>query len=76
MNKYTVILLRPDHEWDGPPHDWTWIIQLWAPKVTKAVETAQQQASDAHPGQEPNDYAPLAVYPGYLDNVLHQHEEL
>lgn len=69
MKKYTVLVLRPDYERVGAPSDWIFQAHVHANSLIFARREAIRVASHVtHSAAE--DYTILAVYPGFLDNML------
>lgn len=75
MNKYTVLLLRPDYMTDNFGQD---TYQAWveAPDPIRAKAFAQQQAFEADRAREDlpalenlEDYFVLAVYAGHIEDL-------
>lgn len=68
---YTVLLLLPLAQQDGPPSDWVW--QSRVKKVQDAVEAvkvAQEEAAGHGLSiSDPDDYEVLAVYEGLRKDV-------
>jgi len=68
MNKYTVILLRPDYIADTFGHD-TYIAHVTASDADNAVLSAQLDVfgADGERADDRRDYHPLAVFRGHHD---------
>lgn len=68
MNKYTVILLRPDYIADTFGHD-IYIAHVTASDADNAVLSAQLDVfgADGVRADDPSDYHPLAVFVGHRD---------
>lgn len=68
MNKYTVILLRPDYIADTFGHD-TYIAHVTASDADNAVLSAQLDVfgADGEQADDYRDYHPLAVFRGHHD---------
>ena len=68
MNKYTVILLRPDYIADTFGHD-IYIAHVTASDADNAVLSAQLDVfgADGVRADDPRDYHPLAVFVGHRD---------
>lgn len=68
LQPYTVLLLRPDEDWDGAQADWVLREHVTAPDVDAAIDTAIQQCiTQYYDGdRESDDFAPLAVYAGHI----------
>ncbi len=66
---FTVIVLRPDHMWDGDLRDWFYFAHVNAATVFGAEDLARRKACRADLGDEPFDYAIVAVYHGHLLDV-------
>lgn len=69
MQPFTVLLLRPDDQWGGPP--WEWVVSdcIWAltgAQAARLVAQAQARADE----READDYDVLAVYAGHMTDVL------
>ena len=68
MNKYTVILLRPDYIADTFGHD-TYIAHVTASDADNAVLSAQLDvfSADGERADDHRNYHPLAVFRGHHD---------
>ncbi len=66
---WTVLMLRPDHMWDGSTRDWTYQAHVYALDVAGAEIAGREQAAKVDGIDEPFDYAVLAVYDGHLSDV-------
>ncbi len=67
--QWTVLVLRPDHMWEGSVRDWTYQAHVIAPDVAGAEIAGREQAAKADGEDEPFDYAILVVYAGHLSDV-------
>lgn len=67
LQSYTVLILRPDNQWDGSPSDWVYRAHVQATSVASAEAVAKIQA--AAPEDDADDFAVLAVYAGLLDDL-------
>ena len=66
--RYTVILLKPDHERDGAADEWTYIVHLLARSVLEAQDDAMEEAARTS-GNHPDEYAVLVVYADHCMNI-------
>lgn len=70
MNKYTVLLLRPDWQHEGPQSDWIFRAHVMADSAGGAVIEAQKQWAKFGDEENPDDAAALAVFNGHIVDVL------
>jgi hypothetical protein len=66
--KFTVLLLRPDYGTGDYGHD-TWASHVEADTPGGAVVSAQEEAAQADDCDSPDDYYPLFVAEGHLQDL-------
>ena len=70
-NQYTVLLLRPDDQWNGHQSDWVIREHVEAETVEEAFGIAQDRALDKDGDSRiSEDFAVLAVYEGHLNDAF------
>jgi hypothetical protein len=78
MNDYTVLLLRPDTNWNGPAADWVLREFVNAFDVKGAVKVACGVAVETYYNDAPDvnadSFAPIAVYPGHVTDLYDPHQ--
>jgi len=68
LQPFTVLLLRPEDDWDGPQADWVLREHVEALDVSGAITAAIKQCiTNYYDGDRlSDDFAPLAVYSGHI----------
>ena len=69
MKRYTVLVLRPDYERIGPPSEWVFQAHVFANKLDMAKREGIEEARRVSQN-DAFDYAILAVYSGFLTNLV------
>ncbi len=73
MTKYTVLLLRPSWQHDGPESDWIFRAHVEAGNVEQAEEKALTELmkfGDGMPAELRDECATIAVYEGHLFDLF------
>ena len=68
MRRYTVLVLRPDYERNGPPGKWVFRAHVHANKLDMAKREAIEEARRVSQN-DAFDYAILAVYDGFITDL-------